>query len=182
MTDKKNSDNVFWILNNKSRILVFFCTSVLAIILVSFTLGREWYLGKSQSLITFALIHFSGYLFFLLMPVEVAYIYYLPYFNKFELIAVALITAETAQIIDYLIGYSLSSRFIFKIVSEKQILKAEKQIYKYGNLTILVFNLFPLSSSVISLAAGMIRYRFKPWILCSTIGLIVKYVFLSLLF
>lgn len=182
MTVKKNYENVFWIINKKSRIWVFLFSSVLAIILVSFTLGREWYLGKNQSLITFSLIHFSGYLFFLLMPVEMAFIYYLPFFNKFELIAIALITAEAAQIIDYLIGYSLSSRFIYKIVSEKQILKAEKQIYRYGNLTILVFNLLPLSSSIISLAAGMIRYRFKAWILCSTIGLAVKYIFLSLVF
>lgn len=182
MIDKKNYENVFWVIKRKSRIIIFLCTSIIAVVLVSFTLGREWYLGKGQSLITFALIHFSGYLFFLLMPVEMAFIYYLPYFNKLGLFAVALITAETAQIIDYLIGYSLSSRFIFKIISEKQILKAEKQIYKYGNLTILVFNLFPLSSSVISLAAGMIRYRFKPWILSSTIGLVAKYIFLCLVF
>ena len=97
------------------------------------------------------------------MPVEIAFIYYLPYFNKLEVITVALFTAETAQIIDYFIGYSISTRYIFKIISEKQILKAEKQIYSYGNLTILMFNLLPLSSSVISLAAGMIRYRFKTW-------------------
>lgn len=169
-------------IKKKSRIFIFLFTSVLAIMLVSFTLGREWYLGKSQSIVTFILIHFSGYLFFLLMPVEMAFIYYLPYFNRYELIAIALFTAEAAQIIDYLIGYSLSSKFIFKIVSEKQILNAEKQIYRYGNLTILLFNLLPLSSSIISLAAGMIRYRFKPWILYSTIGLVVKYVFLSLVF
>jgi membrane protein DedA with SNARE-associated domain len=165
------------------KFAVVLISTAVAIIIFSLTVGRELYYGeRNNSLVSFALIHFPGYLFFLLMPVEIAFIYYLPYFSKPELIAVALITAETAQVIDYLIGYSLSSRLIYRIVSEKQILKAEKQIYKYGNLTILLFNLLPLSSSVISLAAGMIRYRFKLWLLYSTTGLIIKYVFLSLVF
>lgn len=168
--------------NKKSKILVFLFSSVLAIALVSFTLGREWYLGKSQSMVSFALIHFSGYLFFLLMPVEMAFIYYLPYFNELKLITVALLTAETAQIIDYLIGFSLSSKFIYSIVSEKQILKAEKHIYKYGHLAIFVFNLLPLSSSVISVAAGMLKYSFRKFLIYNITGLAFKYLVITLIF
>ena len=180
--NREKIKNAIWLNKKRSRVIIFLLTSFIAIALVSFTLGREWYQGNNQSLLSFALVHFSGYLFFLLMPVEMAFIYYLPYFNDLKLIGVALLTAEAAQVIDYLIGFSLSSKFIFSIVSEKQILKAEKHIYKYGNLTILLFNLLPLSSSVISLAAGMIRYRIKSWLLFSSIGLLMKYVLLSLIF
>ena len=164
------------------RILTFVACLFVAAMIVSFTLGREWYSDKNQSILSFALIHFSGYLFFLLMPVELAYIYYLTYFNDFELILVALATAFTAQVIDYVIGFSVSTAIINNILGEKRILKAERYIFKYGNLTILIFNLFPLSSSVIAVAAGMIKYNFKSFVIYSTIGLIVKYIFLSLIF
>jgi len=164
------------------RILLILITSVVAILIVSFTLGREWYEGKNQSIVSFALIHFSGYLFFLLMPVEVAYIYYLTFFPDIEMFAIAIGTAVAAQLVDYYIGVSLSSTIINNLVGEKRILNAEKHILKYGNLTILIFNLFPLSSSVIAVAAGMLKYSFKGFIIYSTAGLVVKYVVLSMIF
>jgi len=166
----------------KVRILLILMTSLTAILIVSFTLGREWYEGKSQSLVSFGLIHFSGYLFFLLMPVEVAYIYYLTYFSDLEMFVVALVTATVAQLIDYFIGISVSTTIINNLVGEKRILKAEKHILKYGNLTILIFNLFPLSSSVIAVSAGILKYPFKGFFIYSTIGLIIKYIVLTLVF
>ena len=135
-------------MKRKIRIILFIITSIVAILIVSFTLGREWYEGKNQSIFSFALIHFSGYLFFLLMPVELAYIYYLSFFNDFEMFAVALLTAFAAQLIDYFIGFSVSSAIVNNLVGEERIKNAEKHIQKYGNLTIFIFNLLPLSSSV----------------------------------
>ncbi|HPF52201.1 MAG TPA: VTT domain-containing protein [Draconibacterium sp.] len=164
------------------RIVLLLLTSLAAILIVSFTLGKEWYEGKSQSLFSFALIHFSGYLFFLLMPVEVAYIYYLKFFSGLEMIGIALGTAISAQIVDYLIGISISSAVLNNLVGEKRILKAERQILKYGNLTLFVFNLFPLSSSVISLAAGMLKYRFRNFLIYSVAGLVIKYLVINLIF
>ncbi|HSH18974.1 MAG TPA: hypothetical protein VLA03_00900, partial [Draconibacterium sp.] len=106
------------------RILLILITSVVAILIVSFTLGREWYEGKNQSLVSFALIHFSGYLFFLLMPVEVAYIYYLAFFNHLEMFFLAMGTAFTAQLIDYFIGFSVSTTIVNNLVGEKRIINA----------------------------------------------------------
>jgi membrane protein DedA with SNARE-associated domain len=169
-------------MKRKIRIVLFVITSAIAILIVSFTLGREWYEGKNQSIVSFALIHFSGYLFFLLMPVEVAYIYYLSYFSALEMFSVAIVTAFAAQLIDYFIGLSVSSAIVNTLVGEGRIKKAEKHILKYGNLTIFIFNVLPLSSSIIAVAAGMIKYRFKGFIIYSLAGLVVKYVLLSLMF
>ncbi|GAB1450380.1 hypothetical protein MASR2M47_04360 [Draconibacterium sp.] len=169
-------------MKRKIRIVLFIITSVIAILIVSFTLGREWYEGKNQSIISFALIHFSGYLFFLLMPVELAYIYYLSYFSDLEMFSVGIVTAFAAQLIDYFIGLSVSSAIVNNLVGEGRIKKAEKHILKYGNLTIFIFNVLPLSSSIIAVAAGMIKYRFKEFIIYSLAGLVVKYVLLSLMF
>jgi membrane protein DedA with SNARE-associated domain len=68
------------------------------------------------------------------------------------------------------------------LVGEERIKKAEKHIQKYGNLTIFIFNVLPLSSSVIAVAAGMIKYRFNGFVIYSVAGLVVKYVLLSLVF
>lgn len=169
-------------MKRKIRIVLFIITSVVAILIVSFTLGREWYEGKNQSIFSFALIHFSGYLFFLLMPVELAYIYYLSFFSNLEMFAVAIFTAVAAQLIDYFIGYSVSSTIVNNLVGEERIKNAEKHIQKYGNLTIFIFNILPLSSSVIAVAAGMIKYRFMGFIIYSSVGLAIKYLLISLIF
>ena len=150
--------------------------SVIAICLFSFTIGRELYAGKTESIFSFGLIHFSGYLFFLLMPVELAFIYYLPYYSGFDLVAAAMGTAIVAQCIDYVIGRLLRPTKIIELMGEKRIAKAERKIEKFGMLTIFVFNLFPLSSPVIALAAGMLRYDFRRFILVSTCGLLLKYL------
>lgn len=168
--------------NRRIKIVLVLITSLVAILIVSFTLGREWYEGKSQSIVSFELIHFSGYLFFLLMPVEVAFVYYLSFFSDWEMLTAALTTACAAQIIDYYIGISVSSAIINNLVGEKRILNAEKHILKFGNITIFIFNLFPLSSSVIAVAAGMLKYRFKNFIVYSTAGLIIKYLVLIWIF
>lgn len=166
----------------RNRIIIILITSFIAILIVSFTLGREWYEGKSQSFLSFALIHFSGYLFFLLMPVEVAYVYYLAFFTDLEMIPVAPGTAGAAQLLDYFIGVSVSTAIINNLVGEKRIIKAEKHILKYGNLTIFIFNLFPLSSSVIAVAAGMLKYNFRNFLIYSMLELVIKYIALSLIF
>lgn len=167
---------------NLKKILYVAIPVIVAILLFSVTIGHEIYEGKTQSLQSFALVHFSGYLFFLLMPVEMAFVYYLSYYEEAKLIGVALITAISAQIIDYVIGLSFSSKFIRHFVGEKRIKKAEKQIRQYGNLTIFIFNLFPLSSPVIALVAGMLKLRFRDLLLYSLTGLLLKYVALTLIF
>ena len=156
--------------------------SVIAICLFSFTIGRELYAGKTESIFSFGLIHFSGYLFFLLMPVELAFIYYLPYYSGLDLIATAMATAIGAQCIDYVIGRLLRPNKIIELMGQKRIAKAERKIQQYGMLTIFVFNLFPLSSPIIALAAGMLRYNFRRFLLVSTLGLLLKYLVIYFVF
>jgi membrane protein DedA with SNARE-associated domain len=166
----------------RTKIILILITSCIAILIISSTLGRELYEGRGQSLTSFGLVHFSGYLFFLLMPVELAYIYYLNFFSEVEMISVALATATAAQIIDYYIGLSMNTVIVNNLVGEKRILNAENHILNYGYLIIFIFNLFPLSSPVISVAAGMLKFRFKIFIIYSTVGLIIKYIVLTLIF
>jgi membrane protein DedA with SNARE-associated domain len=157
---------------------------IAAITIASLTVGRDIYYGsRDEGLLSFAIVNACGYLFFLFMPVEVAFIYYLQgEINVFALNAVAIGTALFSQAIDYLIGFSLSNKFIDRLIGRRRYEKAEANIEKYGNLTIIVFNALPLSSPVISLAAGMLRLNIRNTLICTVIGLLIKYAALTLIF
>lgn len=116
------------------------------------------------------------------MPVELAFVYYLPFYPVSQLLSVAILTAVVAQSIDYFIGKLIRPKKIVEFIGEKRIAKAESQIKRYGLLTIFVFNLFPLSSPVIALAAGMLKIDFKRFVLVSSLGLFLKYLILVLCF
>jgi membrane protein DedA with SNARE-associated domain len=157
--------------------------SALAIILASITIGRQIYYQRQPDIISFSLIHFAGYLFFLLMPVEILFTYYLvENYNVFILLAVALATAIVAQTIDYLVGKLVSNQIIHKFIGMKKYKKTEDYINKYGNLTVFVFNVLPLSSPILALVAGMLRYRFRNLVLYSFLGLSIKYGIIALIF
>jgi len=158
------------------RVILILATSIIAITIAASTIGRDLYLGRGQSVLSFAIVHFAGYLFFLLMPVELAFIYCAN--NQAEVIPIILValgTATAGQIIDYFIGYTISSKILTKYLGVRKSERAKSNIEKYGSLTIFIFNLLPLSSPVICLAAGMIKYPFRKVILFSLLGLVFKY-------
>ena len=167
-----------------SRLIVTVMLVATAITIASLTIGRDiYYNSRSEGLLSFAIVNFSGYLFFLFMPVELAFIYYLPGdINIWILNAVALGTAIVSQSIDYLIGYMLSTKIINRLIGRRRYEKAEDKIRKYGNIIIFLFNLTPLSSPVISLAAGMLKHRIKDALFFTLAGLILKYLLLTLIF
>lgn len=166
------------------RLLLFVLLFALMIVIASLTIGVDILENNQRSTLSFAIVNFFGYLFvFLFMPVELAFIYYLRTgYDPWILNLVALGTAMTAQIIDYLIGYFFSSGIIDSLIGRKRYEKAEAEINKYGNLTLFFSNLLPLSSPVISLAAGMLKYRVKDALIFSFMGMICRYLLLTLLF
>ena len=166
------------------RIFIAGLFMIAAIVIASLTVGRDIYNGsRDEGLLSFAIVNLSGNLFFLIMPVEVAFIYYLSGdINVWILIAVAASTSVVAQIINYLIGLMFSRDVINRLIGKRQYVKAEDRIRKYGNIIIFLFNLTPVSSDVISLAAGMIKYRIKDALIFTVSGLILKYVLLTLIF
>ena len=162
---------------NKSRVIGVLVTAVIAIFLVSATLGRAIYGGQSPSLTSFALIHFAGYLFFLLMPVEALVpIYQGEGHAGSTLILIAIATAIAAQLIDYGIGRSIKEDSIHELIGEKRYLRFKATIDKWGGWAIFLFNLMPLSSPNMLLVAGMTRYSARRAFLYSVIGLTGKYV------
>ena len=172
---------------SKSDIVKIALSSLLvvaAITIASLTVGRDIYYGsRDEGLLSFAIVNACGYLFFLFMPVEIAFVYYLNGdISVLALNAVAIGTALFSQTIDYAIGVLVSDKFIDKLIGRRRYEKAGANIEKYGDVTIFVFNALPLSSPVISLAAGMIRHNIRSTLIYTILGLLVKYAALTLIF
>lgn len=176
-------------MNRRSRvdvrkIIIYVLLVTLMIIIASLTIGKDIYQYNEYGVFSFAIVNFAGYLFFfLLMPMELAFILYLRSgYDPLMLNVVAIITAMSAQMVDYLIGYFFSTGIIDRLIGRRRYQKAEAEIRKYGNLALFLSNLLPLSSPVISLAAGMLKYRVKDAFIFSLIGMILRYLLLTLIF
>lgn len=166
------------------RLIMIIFLIILTTVVASLTIGRDIYESNRENFLSFAIVNFSGYLFFfLLMPVELAFIYYLRTgFDPVILNLIAISTAFSAQIIDYLIGYFTSAGLIDRLIGKTRYEKAENEIRRYGNLTLFFSNLLPFSSPVISLAAGMLKYRIKDVLIYSLLGMVLRYLLLTLIF
>jgi len=164
----------------RTRIAGVLLTAVIAILVVSTTLGRAIYAGQSPSLTSFALIHFAGYLFFLLMPVEALVpVYQGEGHAGATLIVLAVVTAIAAQVIDYGIGRSVKEDSVHKLIGEKRYVRFKATIDKWGGWAIILFNLLPLSSPNMLLVAGITRYSARRAFLYSALGLTGKYVVIA---
>ena len=156
---------------------------ILAIILIiSSTLGREIMAGRQPGLVSFSIIHFAGYLFFFLMPVEAL----VPYYHAeghaaMVLVGLSVGTAITAQLIDYGVGRLLSKRVV-SILGHTQYERFNRTIDRHGSWAILVFNLLPFSSPNVILVAGIMRFSLGRTVLISTGGLVGKYLTIVHLF
>lgn len=167
---------------SRSKVIALLLTALVAIGLVSTTLGRAIYEGQTPGLGSFAAIHFAGYLFFLLMPVEALVpVYQSEGHPGMTLVTIALATAIAAQAIDYGIGYAASDR-AEDFIGEERYERFRALIDRWGGWAILFFNLFPLSSPNMLLASGIMRYQPVKALLFSALGLTVKYASIVYLF
>jgi membrane protein YqaA with SNARE-associated domain len=170
-------------MRKRYKVILSLISIGLAIILLSLTIGKELVAGEDPSLFSFAIVNFSGYLFFLLLPVESLVPYYQSLgHNPFLLVLIATSTAILAQPINYAIGYLMSGGIIHDLIGEKNFKKMENYINGYGNLVIFMFNVTPLSSAVLSAVSGMLRYQLRHLMLWAFLGLLIKYLVIVFVF
>ena len=161
----------------KRRLLFLTATAIVLILVISTTLGPVVYAGRQPGLTSFGLIHFAGYLFFLLMPVEALVpLYQAEGHAGTVLVPLAVATALVAQGVDYWIGRSIQVETVQRLLGAERFARFDRLVGRWGGAVIFVFNLFPLSSPNVLLVAGISRYHAGKALLISTLGLTVKYV------
>ena len=167
----------------RGRVLTGIVLLLIAATVASLTVGRDIYAGRTPGIDSFILVHFAGYLFFIVMPVEVLVPWYLAEGHPGAvLLVLAVATALAAQIIDFGIGRLLSGRIVEHVIGERRLQRARSLIDRYGGGTIFFFNLFPLSSPSVLAAAGIVRFPPLRAMLWSGAGLTLKYAALVWLF
>ncbi len=146
------------------------------ILYLSFTIGRQITEARQPGLLSFMIINFIAYLFFIMMPAEALVPYYLSQGHTGTSIFLAgVATAMLAQLLDYSVGNLSSRKVIHDFIGRKRFHRAEKRIKQYGGIAVFLFNVFPLPSPIMALAAGMVRFSLRRTLLHSFLGLGVKY-------
>jgi len=153
-------------------------------LLIQLGLDFSNFYSLAKSPITFSILNFAGHLFFVFLPgEEIMFLYFLSTgINMGFVLFLAVATAICAQAIDYLIGKTASTQIIDRLVKPQKLKIAENYVNKHGALVIFFFNLTPLSSPILLLAAGILRYNFKKAMIWSIIGLTVKYAMIILFY
>lgn len=170
-------------MTRRRRILIAAVTVLVAVALVSSTVGRAIYAGRAPGLGSFVTVHFAGYLFFLLMPVEALVPYYQTEGHAGSvLVLLAVTTALAAQAIDYGIGRAVGTGILEDFLGRERHAKFSGLIGRWGSWAILTFNLFPLSSPNMLLVAGMSRFGAVRALALSAAGLTAKYISIVYLF
>lgn len=147
--------------------------------ILSLVLRHALTTGEATTIPVYAWVHFAGYLFFIFSPVELLYAHMLTESHSFTLVfVVAVSTALLALTIDYAVGYAFSGRVIENVLGPRKYKRYMQHIGRYGGMTVFFFCLFPISSPIVVLVAGIMRYPLR-WIwVFSTLGLSLKYAIL----
>ena len=171
-------------MTRRTRILIAVVTVLVAVALVSSTVGQAIYAGRTPGLGSFATVHFAGYLFFLLMPVEALVPYYQAGGTPGRMCSSCwrsrprwrprrLTMASAAP----------SGRGSWRISWDASATRSSAASSPDGEAgAILTFNLFPLSSPNMLLVAGMSRFGAVRALALSAAGLLTKYVAIVYLF
>jgi membrane protein YqaA with SNARE-associated domain len=167
---------------NYSKVFTFLAV-LIGLILISLTYGNSFFENTPLSFESFILLHFMGYLFFLLMPVEGIFLYYLTEgYSPIPLLIAAILSASLGQLVDYLIGKLVNEKFARDFVGKIKYKNFKSKINKYGSLIIFIFSVSLLPSSIIAFLLGVIKSDWKRVYLYSLLGLTIKYVIVLLFF
>ena len=168
-------------IKNKLPYIVGFLGLILGSTILFLPLLDTFLTGEAINIQQYALINFTSYLFFTMTFIELLFAQMIRLGeNPLILVPIAVITSMLALTVDYLIGYFFSKSFLSRIIKKNKLEKYEKRIEKYGNPAIFIFNVLPLSSPMLTLAAGLIRYDYKKLLFYSLLGLTIKYSAISI--
>ena len=98
-------------------------------------------------------------------------------YNIIYISLIMLFWMMVGQITNYLIGLLVEKKIIERYIKNSDN-DFSFSIKKYDMVFIIVVNILPLPSDILTLFLGMIRYDFKKMLIYTLIGRILKFVFL----
>lgn len=124
---------------------------------------------------------FLGSLFFLSLPAEILYIYYLSNVDKSFLIllTIMVIGNTVGFVFNYLCGFIVGER-ILSMIFKKSYFKYKNFIDKYGGYFLFFGNILPGPVELLSIFYGGFRYSFKNYIYLCFMGRLVKFIIITI--
>ena len=129
-------------------------------------------------------VNILGTLFFLILPSEALFIYYLSNTNYF--IAILILFSVAGNIVgmtfNYLFGRLLGERVLKWMFKEKKFFEYKEKIDKYGGILLVFGNIIPGPIELLSVFFGGFKYKLSKYIYLVMIGRTIKYLLIFMAF
>jgi len=117
---------------------------------------------------------FFGALFFVFLPIEVLFLYYVSLgYSVPVIIALTIIGNLMGLFLDYLFGFVLGARML-KFFLRSKFEKFHNMTEKWGGVIVVVGNIIPFPIQLASVIIGAARYSFVKFVIFTFLGLFVK--------
>ncbi len=129
---------------------------------------------SNNTLLGLAYAGFFGALFFIMIPLEAVFFYYIALdYNPWVVLAVMQVSSVTGLTADYLMGAMVGERTLLRFAAET-FKKTENAMENWGGIIVLVSNVIPfLPIQVVSLGIGSTRFGLVRFIVLTFIGRLI---------
>lgn len=139
---------------------------------------------KNSTLAGLFYISILGAIFFLAIPMEAIFIYYLSstFHSTFFIISIIVLGSIIGLTINYFIGWILGDKVLKKFFEKENYDKYKNYITKYGGFVLVIGNIIPSPIEPLTLLYGSFNYSYKKFLILCLIGRIIKYTLLFIAF
>ena len=124
---------------------------------------------------------FFGSLFFIMVPLELLFLYYSTLgYPEVSLVGLAIIAITIGLVFDYMFGWLVGKRVLAFLLKDK-FKKFHDWINKWGGIAIFFGAALPFPLQPVSVIIGAVGYSFKRFVFFAFSGLLVKYITLVIL-
>lgn len=115
-------------------------------------------------------------LFFVFLPAEIPFIYYIMLdYNPVIIISIAVVGNTIGLMADYYMGRLLGQGLMQKLLKEKYE-KWMKWVERWGGSMIVFGNAIPFPIEPISVVIGALKYPSKKFLMWSIVGRVIKFI------
>ena len=138
---------------------------------------------QAQTLMGLFLISILGSLFFLVLPSEALFFYYLSETDHFAVFIISLVVGGSliGLSFNYFFGRLVGERVI-RALFKKNFDKYKEKIDKLGGYVLLIGNIIPGPIEVLVVFYGGFKFHYGRFIFLCMIGRIIKYIILFVIF
>lgn len=134
---------------------------------------------QARTLLGLFYASFFGGLFFVSLPVEVIFLYYLGLnYYVVQVTTVVMLGNMLGMALNYFIGRLIGERLVQKLMKESYP-KFMKKLDRAGAFLILVGNILPFPIEPFAVFLGAVKYKFSRFMLWTFIGKLLKFAILA---